>query len=303
MQIFTTLIFVMNNYLEAFTNAFSGSLSWTWKSIVFDVPWYTNYFWGLLLISLLVWGLEIMFPWRKNQSIFRKDFWLDFFYMFFNFFVFSIVISGFYKVLELFFDSFGVTVKSLALVDISKWSMGLQLLVFFIVLDFVQWFTHLLLHKFPVFWNFHKVHHSVKEMGFAAHLRYHWMENVLYKPLKTFGVLILGGFEPEQAFIVHFFAITIGHFNHSNIKITWGPLKYIFNNPVMHLYHHAYTIPEGSYGVNFGISLSLWDYIFKTNYVPEDSGTIRIGFKGDEHFPKGFVKQNLYGFTKDKNVE
>ena len=284
----------MNNYFEAFIDAFAGTLSWTWRSIVFDVPWYTNYFWGLLLISLLVWGLEILFPWRKNQSIFRKDFWLDFFYMFFNFFVFSIIISGFYKVLEILFSSIGLTVDSLAIIDISKWNTVLQLLVFFVVLDFVQWFTHVLLHKFPVLWNFHKVHHSVKEMGFAAHLRYHWMENVLYKPLKTFGVLILGGFEPEQAFIVHFFAIAVGHFNHSNIKITWGPFRYIFNNPVMHLYHHAYTIPEGSYGVNFGISLSLWDFIFKTNYIPEE------GFEGDEHFPKGFVKQNLYGFTKDK---
>ena len=137
-------------------------------------------------------------------------------------------------------------------------------------------------------------------MGFAAHLRYHWMENVLYKPLKTFGVMILGGFEPEQAYIVHFIAIAIGHFNHSNIKITWGPLKYIFNNPVMHLYHHAYTLPEGKNGVNYGISLSLWDYIFKTNYIPEDSGTITIGFKGDDKFPQDFVGQNLYGFGKRK---
>ena len=68
-------------------------------------------------------------------------------------------------------------------------------------------------------------------MGFAAHLRYHWMENIFYKPLKTFGVMIIGGFEPEQAYIVHFAAIAIGHFNHSNIKITWGPLKYLLNNP------------------------------------------------------------------------
>ena len=48
----------------------------------------------------------------------------------------------------------------------------------------------------------------------------------------------------------------------------------------MHLYHHAYSLPMGKkYGVNFGISLSLWDYIFKTNYIPEQSGTIEIGYK------------------------
>jgi sterol desaturase/sphingolipid hydroxylase (fatty acid hydroxylase superfamily) len=124
------------------------------------------------------------------------------------------------------------------------------------------------------------------------------MENILYKPLKTFGVMILFGFEPEQAYIVHFFAIAIGHFNHANIKITWGPLKYILNNPVMHLYHHAYDLPEGKFGVNFGISLSLWDYIFKTDYIPEDSGTIELGFPGDETFPTDFVGQNIYGFKK-----
>ena len=290
----------MNSYLDAFINAFNGTINWTLKSILFDVPWEQNYFWGLIIISLFVWLLEIVFPWRKNQSIFRKDFWLDGFYMFFNFFIFTIIISGVYKILGVVFNDIGITAKTFAIVDLSTWPMWIQLLVFFIVLDFVQWFTHILLHKLPFLWQFHKVHHSVKEMGFAAHLRYHWMENILYKPLKTFGVMLLGGFEPEQAYIVHFIAITIGHFNHSNIKITWGPLKYIINNPVMHLYHHSYTIPEGKYGVNFGISLSLWDYLFKTNYIPEDSGNLKLGFPGDEKLPKHFLGQFLHGFRKTK---
>ncbi|MBL4604097.1 MAG: sterol desaturase family protein [Flavobacteriaceae bacterium] len=288
----------MEKYIDAFINAFKGTIDWTWKSILFEVPWYTNYFWGLILISFIVWGLEIAFPWRKNQSIFRKDFWMDGFYMFFNFFVFSIVISGFYSILTILFEGAGVTSKSFALMNLSEFPMWLQLIVFFIILDFVQWFTHVLLHKFSFLWKFHKVHHSVKEMGFAAHLRYHWMENIFYKPLKTFGVMILGGFEPTQAFIVHFLAITIGHLNHANIKITWGVLKYFFNNPVMHLYHHAYTLPKGKIGVNFGISLSLWDYLFKTNYIPEDSGKLELGFPEDDKFPQSFIGQFFYGFRK-----
>ena len=288
----------MMEYLYAFINAFIGTVDWTWRSILFQVQWYNNYFWGLIAISLFAWSLELAFPWRKNQAKIRKDFWLDGFYMFFNFFIFSIAIEGIYNILGLLFAEINITVKSLALINISEWNMWMQLFVFFVILDFVQWFTHVLLHKYPFLWKFHKVHHSVKEMCFAAHLRYHWMENILYKPLKTFGVMILGGFEPEQAYIVHFFAITIGHLNHSNVKITWGPLKYIFNNPVMHLYHHASVLPEGKYGVNYGISLSLWDYIFKTNYIPEESGTIEIGFEGDDKFPKDFIGQNLYGFKK-----
>lgn len=288
----------MEIYLDAFLKALTGTLDYTWKSIIFQVTWYKNYFWGLVTISLVVWLLEIVFPWRKEQSIFRKDFWLDGFYMFFNFFIFTIVISGVYKMLEVLFGQMGISASSLSILDTSGWPVWVELLVFFVLLDFVQWFTHVCLHKFPVLWRFHQVHHSVKEMGFAAHLRYHWMENLFYKPLKTFGVMLLGGFEPEQAYIVHFAAIAIGHLNHANIKLTYGPLKFLFNNPVMHLYHHSYVLPKGSYGVNFGISLSLWDYIFRTNYIPEDSGGIPLGYPGDERMPKGFWKQLVYGFKK-----
>ena len=68
----------------------------------------------------------------------------------------------------------------------------------------------------------------------------------------------------------------------------------------MHLYHHAKELPDGKFGVNFGISLSLWDYLFKTNYLPEDSGTVNLGFSGDEKLPKGFFGQFFYGFISSK---
>jgi len=293
----------MNGYLDTFIISFKGMLDWTWRSITFDVPWYNNYFWGLIVISLVVWGLEIAFPWRKRQGIIRKDFWLDTFYMFFNFFIFAIAISGIYALMNRFFQGWGISEDILTIIDLSALPMVVQLLIFFVVLDFVQWLTHVALHRFPVLWEFHKVHHSVEEMGFAAHLRFHWMENVLYKPLKTLGVMVLGGFEPEQAYIVHFAAITIGHLNHANIKLTYGPLKYIFNNPVMHLWHHVYNMPKGvKYGLNYGISLSLWDYIFGTAQIPKEDGEIKLGFPGMEDFPTTFGKQNLHGFVKRKKV-
>lgn len=288
----------MNTYLDAFINTVTGMANYQWRQVIFDVPWNENWFWGLTFISIIVWLLELAFPWRKSQKAFRKDFWLDWIYMYFNFFIFQIGLYGIYTLIESGFANFGITSSSFALFEKDSLPTWLFILLFFILNDFVQWFTHVLLHKYEFLWRFHKVHHSVKEMGFAAHLRYHWMENILYKPLKTLAVMILVGAEPEQAFFIHFFTVIIGHLNHSNIKITYGVFKYILNNPVMHLYHHAYVLPEGRNGMNYGISLSLWDYIFKTNYVPEDSGTIEIGFKGDDKFPQGFVGQNLYGFTK-----
>ena len=188
---------------------------------------------------------------------------------------------------------------SLSLLDLSDFTPIVQLLIFFVVLDFVQWFTHTLLHRYAFLWRFHKVHHSVKEMGFAAHLRYHWMENILYKPLKVLALMLLGGFQPEQAFVIHFLAIAIGHLNHANIKLDYGPLRYIFNNPIMHLYHHAHTLPEPfKNGANFAISLSIWDYLFKTNYVPNPDKNLLLGYSDDAKMPQNFLGQLRYGFRK-----
>ena len=288
----------MNAPIDIILNALTGSLHWFYRSIVFDVPWSQNYFWGLTIISFVIWGLEMLFPRRKNQSFFRKDFWLDAFYMYFNFFIFTTIISGVYALISNAFSSVGIEMNSLSIIDIKALPTWIGLLIFFVLLDFVQWFTHVLLHKIPFFWQFHKVHHSVKEMGFAAHLRYHWMENILYKPFKTIAIMLLGGFEPTQAFMVHFVAITIGHLNHANLALDWGPLKYLLNNPVMHLYHHAKSLPKGRFGVNFGISLSVWDYLFNTSYVPKKNPHLTLGFDGDENFPKDFLNQNLSGFNK-----
>jgi sterol desaturase/sphingolipid hydroxylase (fatty acid hydroxylase superfamily) len=276
-------------------------MNWVWQLITFSTDWDQNYFYGLIIVSLLVWGLEMMFPWRKGQSLIRKDFWLDGFYMFFNFFIFSIVISGVYAIIEMLCVSNGLTINSISLLSVNSLPNWAFMLVFFILNDFVQWFTHVMLHKFPVLWRFHKVHHSVQEMGFAAHLRYHWMENIFYKPLKTFAVMILVGAEPEHAFFLHFFTIIIGHLNHANVRITWGPLKYVFNNSVMHLYHHAKVLPnDRAKGVNFAISLSVWDYLFKTNYIPQDKeGDYDLGFEGIENYPKGFFRQLVSGFRKE----
>jgi len=109
----------MMDYWNEFSSALWGTAGWTWRLILFVVPWYLNYFWGLLIISLAVWGLEILFPWRKSQAIIRQDFWLDGFYMFFNFFIFSITINGFYRLSVLEFSSWGIMPQSLALIDLS----------------------------------------------------------------------------------------------------------------------------------------------------------------------------------------
>ncbi|MDX1270281.1 sterol desaturase family protein [Bizionia paragorgiae] len=293
----------MEKYIDIIKTAYSDYWNYIKQSVLMELNW-ENYFYGLIAISLIVWALEAIFPWRKNQSLFRKDFWLDTFYMFFNFFLLNLIvlIALSNTAAALFNDILGLinlSVSNFQLIDINTLHFGLRILIFFIVVDFVQWWTHRLLHKSEFLWNFHKVHHSVKEMGFAAHLRYHWMEPVVYNSLKYIPLAIIGGFSAQDVALVHFFNITIGHLNHANISWDYGWLKYILNNPKMHIWHHSKALPEErKYGVNFGITLSLWDYIFKTNYIPYDGRDIELGFEGDETFPEDFISQELYPLKK-----
>ncbi|MDT0556289.1 sterol desaturase family protein [Patiriisocius hiemis] len=294
----------MEKYLDIFKNSYSGY----WNYLVSEVSSFhwENYFYGLIIVSLVVWGLELLFPWRKSQKVFRKDFWLDTFYMFFNFFLLNLIVLIFLSntAEQLFNDMLGFTginLQDFQLLDLNTLPFGLGLIVFFIVSDFVQWNTHRLLHRIPFLWNFHKVHHSVKEMGFAAHLRYHWMEPIVYKSILYIPLAIIGGFEVQSVAIVHFFALTVGHLNHANLGWDYGILKYVFNNPKMHIWHHAKNLPSHvKYGVNFGLTLSVWDYIFGSNHIPKDGRDIELGFAGDEDFPKDFVTQEIYPIKTKK---
>lgn len=295
----------MKEYIEILIQSYNDYSSYLLKTVsnpIMDGEF--NFFYFLIFVSLVVWGLEILFPWRTKQKIIRKDFWLDAFYMFFNFFIFNLL---------LFIALSNITVKLITdllapvgyngghLVDLSSLHWGWQLLIFFIISDFIQWCVHILLHRIPFLWKIHKVHHSVKEMGFAAHLRYHFGETLVYNSFKYVTLAMIFGFQLELAFIVHGIAITIGHLNHANLGWDYGTFKYIFNNPKMHIWHHSKKLPkEHPYGMNYGISLSLWDYLFKTNYIPYEGKDIELGFNNDEKYQGSFFKHLIAPF-KDKD--
>ena len=309
----------MEEIWNIIVGSYTGYANYLWQEIT-NPSWH-NYFYWLIGVSAFFFILEVVRPWRKYHAkvltrdknqlsssskahddkglALRKDFWLDFFYMFFNFFLFSLIIyNAASNVVVHFFNdllaSIGIT--NLVAFEVMSWPTWAHLLIGFVVRDFVQWWTHRLLHRVPALWEFHKVHHSVEQMGFAAHLRYHWMENVVYRSIEYIPLALIG-IGLRDFFIIHIFTLAVGHFNHSNFKLNLGPLKYIFNNPQMHIWHHAYDIPQNrKYGVNFGLTLSIWDYIFKTDYIPYEGKDIKLGFPGVEDFPKDFIHQNTHGF-------
>ena len=289
----------MDKYLKIIQESYTGYWNYLVNEILY--PSWNNYFYWLIGLSLMVWMLEIIIPWRKKQAIFRQDFWMDGFYMFFNYFLFSLIAYNAISnvAVTAFNDFLGLFgLENLIAFQIQLWPNWAQLLLLFVIADFIQWNVHRTLHRIPWMWEFHKVHHSVKEMGFAAHLRFHWMESIFYKTAQYIPLAMIG-FGLQDFFIVHIFTTAIGHFNHSNLNISYGTLKYVFNNPKMHIWHHAKALPDGSYGVNYGLTLSIWDYIFKTNYIPKEGRDIELGFKNDEQFPKDLGTQLGYPFLKN----
>ncbi|MBE0393841.1 sterol desaturase/sphingolipid hydroxylase (fatty acid hydroxylase superfamily) [Flavobacterium sp. 7E] len=290
----------MNKYIDLIINSYSGYFNYLKEEILY---WkWDNYFYGLIAISLVVWLLEILFPWRKKQAIFRKDFWLDLFYLFFNFFLLNLILlialsNITSQLINDFLSLFGFELTSIQLFSLSQLPTPLALFAFFMISDFLQWTVHILLHRIPFLWKIHKTHHSIKVMGFAAHFRYNWMEPIVYKSILYLPIILIGGVDLQDVFIVHFITIAIGHLNHANIGWDYGYLKYILNNPKMHIWHHSKEMPN-KYGVNFGISLSLWDYLFKTNYIPTDGRDIELGFSDENEFPKDFIHQEFYPLKK-----
>ncbi|MFZ1579713.1 MAG: sterol desaturase family protein, partial [Saprospiraceae bacterium] len=210
----------MGELLKTFLNGYGGYASYVWHEITH--PSFHNYFYWLIIVSAFFFGLEIIKPWRENQPLFRKDFWLDFFYMFFNFFLFSLVIYN--AASDVVVNIFNSAIKSVFNFDLQAsnplqtWPLWAVLLIGFLVRDFVQWWVHRLLHRVEWLWQFHKVHHSVEEMGFAAHLRYHWIETIVYRSIEYIPLALLG-IGLYDFFIIHIFTLSIGHYNHSNITV------------------------------------------------------------------------------------
>lgn len=289
------------NYLKTISDSFTGYFNYLVNEITH--PGWHNYFYLLLGLSVLVWLGEIAFPWRRKQPLIRRDFWLDGFYMFFNFFLFSLIgYNALSNVAVTFFNDIlaKVGITNLVAIKIGEAPVWLQFLIMFLVADFISWCVHILLHRVPWLWKFHKVHHSVQQMGFAAHLRYHWMETIVYNTILYLPLAMIG-FSIQDWFILHVFTILIGHLNHANMRIDYGPFRYIFNNPAMHIWHHAKVMPEAHrYGVNFGISLSIWDYLFRTAYIPASGRDIPLGFEDVEQYPESFIGQTIEPFKKAK---
>lgn len=261
---------------------------------------FAQYYTWLIAVSILCFLLERVSPWRKSQKVFRKGFLQDMFWLVFNGHFLGLLLAMVTGKAVQLFNSFlfklGLPVpESLAL--LAGAPLWLQFVFFFVLKDFIEWNIHRLLHNVPLLWEFHKLHHSIEELDWIGNFRFHWGEVVVYKTLSFLPLVILGvdGHVILAIAVVNTLMLDI---NHANLYIDWGPFKYLLNSPRMHVWHHDVEL-HGKGGQNFGIVLSVWDWLFGTVYWPEQRDEPnRLGFQGMGQYPRSIPGRIAYPFWK-----
>ncbi len=266
-------------------------------------PAYNNPYTVLFIVWGLMFVIEHLLPRNKEYGVVsRKGFWLDLFYLFFIDFLFGII--GFIALtftVEYFFTA---GMKSLG-VELPLWEPAgipfiFQFLIFFVVMDFFEFFAHYLLHKIDFFWAFHKIHHAQETLGFASTRHFHFMEYLVLRPFGwiPFGLL---GFSDEKyvlcTALYMWIAYTLVFFSHCNVKVNFGFLNKIIITPNTHFWHHAKNIPR-KHGVNYASVLVIWDHLFKSYYLPDDPKVQPVLGIPNNDVPKHFVGQMWYPFRQ-----
>ncbi|OUS22573.1 fatty acid hydroxylase [Rhodobacterales bacterium 59_46_T64] len=151
--------------------------------------------------------------------------------------------------------------------------------------DFAIWAQHLITHKIPVLWRFHRVHHADRDLDVSTAIRFHPIEIALSMALKIGLVYMIG---PSAIAIILFEVILNGTamFNHANIRLPLpldAVMRRVLVTPDMHRVHHSDKRSE--HDSNYGFSLSIWDRMFGT-YIAQpakghDEMTIGLQWQDD----------------------
>ena len=176
---------------------------------------------------------------------------------------------------------------------ITAMPLWLQVIAIIIIADIGYYIARRLLHSVPVLWRFHVVHHSIEEMDWLASHRVHPIEMAFSNSISLLPVFFLG-FSLE-AVILHqviYQAHTL--LLHTNLRLNFGPLKWLLATPEHHHWHHA--AERDSRDHNFAAQLSILDTIGCTMFMPRNREPVGYGVR--EKVPEHFHQQLLYPFEK-----
>lgn len=220
-------------------------------------------------------SLEWKFPAKKSWIIDRREFAKDMFYQLGLNYLFDPIFVA--LATQIFIGYLGV---ALAKYHLHIWpthyplifKIGLALLA----MEFFNYWFHRAEHRFPLFWRLHITHHSPNKMGWTKQSLNHPLENIILISIGVLPSAILGAeaIELEGATLIYLVTTV---FAHSNLKLNYRVISWIFVTNVYHYRHHSPKMKESH--SNYGCALVLWDRIFGTFKGFESCNEVGVGAK------------------------
>ena len=168
------------------------------------------------------------------------------------------------------------------------WAQGLLALA---LGDLGVYGIHRLQHAVPWLWRFHAVHHSAEEMDWLIGFRFHPFDLLLIR-VASLGPLVALHMTPAAIGI--FIAVSgwQGWLVHANVRVRYGPLRWLLVSPEFHHWHHS--AEREAYDRNYASLVALWDVLFGTAHLPHGRRPLRYGV--DERMPAGWVGRFFHPF-------
>jgi len=148
----------------------------------------------------------------------------------------------------------------------------LEVVAAVLLLDLAIYLQHLLMHRVPLLWRLHRVHHADLDIDLTTGSRFHTIEIIFSMLIKAVVILLLG---PALIAVLVFEVLLNGMaiFNHANVSLPPAMervVRYLFVTPDMHRVHHS--VEESETNSNYGFNLSIWDRMFGTYIDQPDKG-------------------------------
>ncbi len=148
------------------------------------------------------------------------------------------------------------------------WPALAEIVAAILLLDLAIYGQHVLMHRLPLLWRLHRVHHADLDFDLTTAVRFHTLE-ILLSMLIKWGVILLLGPAVLAVLIFEVLLSGMAVFNHANVSLpprAEGIVRTLLVTPDMHRVHHS-AIPRET-NSNYGFNLSLWDRLFRT-YVAQ----------------------------------
>ena len=169
--------------------------------------------------------------------------------------------------------------------------LWLQVIEVLLIADLIFYLFHRLFHAVPALWRIHAIHHSIEEMDWLAAHRIHPADQIITKGASLVPCFALGF--ADTAIVVYALAY---HFHtcllHANIRLGFGPLRWLFTSPNFHHWHHCRDVE--AWDRNFATQLAVWDFLFGTAYLPKDRTAESFGI--GETVPETYLGQLVHPF-------